>query len=294
MILARILAKSDFGIAATFAMVMAILEFSGKLAVARFVVQDKDGDRPEFIATAHFVQFAASVLSTISMLLAAIPIAKLFGIEGHENAFLLLAFFPLLKGLEHLDTARMERELHFLPSSICALAPQVLITIAAWPLARGLPDYRAVLLLLAIKGVGTTVMTHILAERPYRWAVNKVYAAGMIRFGWPLLLNGFLMFGVFQGDQFLVGHYYSMTDLGTYAAAATLATAPMFIFARILSSVMLPLMAQVQNNVDEFRKRYRLCIQIVSAFSACYAAATILGADSLMNLAYGKNMPAPA
>jgi O-antigen/teichoic acid export membrane protein len=110
----------------------------------------------------------------------------------------------------------------------------------------------------------------------------------MLRFGWPLLLNGFLMFGVFQGDQFLVGHYYSMAELGTYAAAATLAMAPSFIFGRILSSLMLPIMSQVQNNPEQFRKRYQTCIQTVTAFSVWYAVATIFAAEFWMRLAYGS------
>ena len=162
------------------------------------------------------------------------------------------------------------------------------MSLLAWPVAVWLPDYRAVLLLMAVKGVGSTIMTHILAEHPYRWAIHRTFIIRMLRFGWPLLLNGFLMFGVFQGDQFLIGHYYSMAELGTYAAASSLAMAPSFIFGRILSSLMLPIMSQVQSDPDQFRKRYQTCIQTVAAFSAWYAVATIFAAESWMRVAYGN------
>jgi O-antigen/teichoic acid export membrane protein len=289
MILARILTKSDYGLAATFGMVLTILEFSGKLAVSRLVVQDRDGGHPEFLATAHFLQVSASVLSTFLLLVSAVPITKLFGIQGHETTFFALAFLPLAKGLEHLDTARMERDLRFAPATLSSVMPHLLITVTAWPMAVWLGDYRAVLALLATKALGSIVMTHVLAEQPYRWSLNRPYLSKMLRFGWPLLLNGFLMFGVFQGDQFLVGHYYSLADLGTYSAAAALALAPSLIFGRILGSMMLPLMAQVQDDGQEFRSRYRLCIQAVSAFSVGYAVTMIVAAQAWMTLAYGSN-----
>jgi len=288
MIIARILSKADFGIAAAFGMVMTILEFSGRLAIARFIVQDKEGDRPEFVATAHSIQFIASASSSICMLLLAVPAARLFGVVGHESAFMLLAFMPLIRGMENLDVSRMERDLRFLPSSLVYIAPQVLMTALSWPIAAWLPDYRAILVLLAIKGIGSVIMTQVLAERPFRWGLNRTYAMRMLKFGWPLLLNGFLLFGVYQGDQFLVGSFYSMADLGTYAAAATLAMAPSIIFARILSSLMLPLMAKVQDDAVKFRSRYGLCIQAVAAFSACYAVTTIVASPGWMRLAYGK------
>ncbi len=47
MILARVLSKADFAIAATLGMIMVLFEFSAKLGVARFVVQDKEGDQPD-------------------------------------------------------------------------------------------------------------------------------------------------------------------------------------------------------------------------------------------------------
>ena len=53
MILARMLTRADFGIAATFAMMITLLEFSSKLGVARFVVRDKEGGQADFLAAAQ-------------------------------------------------------------------------------------------------------------------------------------------------------------------------------------------------------------------------------------------------
>jgi O-antigen/teichoic acid export membrane protein len=287
MILARLLTKADFGIAAAFSMIITLLEFSAKLGIARFVVRDKEGNEPEFVATAHMVQGVAAVLSTILMLAAAWPMALLFGIPEQASALLVLALIPLLHGIGHLDIRRYERELRFGPSVWVEMIPQVAITLGAWPLATWLGDYRAVLVLLIVKAVASLVGSHVLAERPYRWRVHREYAVRMLRFGWPLLVNGFLMFGVLHGDQFLVASFYAMEELGPYAAAASLTLAPTFFFGRVFSSVMLPLMAKVQDEPRKFERRYRLVVALICAFSAAYSVGMILGAEALMRVVFG-------
>jgi O-antigen/teichoic acid export membrane protein len=96
-----------------------------------------------------------------------------------------------------------------------------------------------------------------------------------------------LMFGTLQGDQFLVATFYTMTDLGPYAAAAALTMAPSFVFGRVFNSVMLPLMAKVQDEPATFRHRYRQATAVIVTFAAVCAAGMIIGSEALMVLVYG-------
>jgi O-antigen/teichoic acid export membrane protein len=288
MILARLLTKADFGIAATFSMVITLLEFSAKLGIARFVVRDKEGSQPEFIAAAHLVQAVVAVLSAILMAAAAWPLGRLFGIPDHTWAVALLAVIPLLRAVQHLDVNRFERELRFGPSMLVEAVPQLMITLAAWPVAVWLGDFRAVLLLLLTKAVFSCVVSHLVAERPYRWQFHREYVMRMLRFGWPLVVNGFLMFGVLHGDQFLVAAYYTMADLGPYAAAAALVMAPTFFFGRVFNSVMLPVLARVQDDPTALRRRYGQVVAFVALFSAMSTPALLLGAEAFMRLVYGQ------
>lgn len=288
MILARMLTKADFGIAAAFAMVITLLEFSAKLGIAHFVIRDKEGDQPDFLATAHLVQAVAAVLGSLAIVATALPMAQLFGIADHAGALFTLAAIPLLHGITHLDVKRFERELRFGPSTWVEIIPQVAITLAAWPVAKWLGDYRAVLVLLIVKALSSCAGSHWLAEQPYRWKIHKKYISRMLRFGWPLLVTSFLMFGVMQGDQFLVATFYTMSDLGPYAAAAALTMAPSFFFGRVFNSVALPVMARVQDDPVLFERRYRLIIAVLCAFSTAYSVGMIIGAEVIMQLVYGK------
>ena len=288
MILARLLTKADFGVAATFAMVITLLEFSAKLGVGRFVVRDKEGDQPDFLATAHLVHCGSALLSALIIAVAAWPLAQLFGLKDHTMAFLALAVIPAAQGFVHLDTRRFEREMRFGPTAAAEAIPQVVITLLAWPLAKYLPDFRVVLVLLIIKAVLMVGATHWFAQQRYRWQLHREYAMRMLRFGWPLLLNGFVTFFMVRGDQFIVASFCSMSDLGAYAAAASLATVPTLFFTGMFASVMLPVMAKVQDDPVTFTRRYGLIVAAISAFSAAYGACIVVGAEAMMRLVFGK------
>jgi O-antigen/teichoic acid export membrane protein len=288
MILARLLTTADFGIAATFAMVILLLEMSSKLGIARFVVRDKEADDPEFMASAHLVQGASSVFSGLVMAALAQPLARLFGLQEQIGSLLVLACVPVLNGMTHLDTRRFERELRFGPSMWVEVIPQLVITVLAWPLAHWLRDYRVILALLIIKAVLGCAISYSFAEQPYRWRIHPEYTRRMLRFGWPLLLNGFLTFFIVRGDQFVVATFFSKSELGPYAAAAALTMAPTLFFTRVFASVMLPIMAKAQDDPVGFARRYSTALAGVSSFTIAYAVSLIVGADAFMRLAFGE------
>lgn len=287
MILARVLTKTDFGIAATLGLVITILELSAKLGVARFVVQDKEGHQPSSIAAAHLMQFLSGALGAVLMVSLAPMVAPLFGVPALAGAIAWLSLIALLRGLEHMDIRRYERELCFGPSTLVEAIPQLVITLAAWPVAAWLKDFRAVLLLLVAKTALSCLLSHLFAERPYRWHWNREYVVRMLRFGWPLLATGFLMVGVMQGDQSLVVSFYTMGDLGAYAAAAALAITPSFLFGSVLSSLALPLLAKVQDDPPALWRRYRQIVAVAVAFSAVSTVGMVVGSEALMRLVYG-------
>jgi O-antigen/teichoic acid export membrane protein len=288
MILARVLTKADFGIAATLGLVITLIEFSAKLGVARFVVQDKEGHRPDFIAAAHLVQLSAGALGAVLMVASAPTLARFFGVEALGDAIGWLGLVALLRGLEHMDIRRYERDLRFGPSALAEAIPQLVITLAVWPVAVWLNDFRAVLVLLVSRSAVGCVMSHLFAERPYRCHWHREYVVRMFRFGWPLLATSFLMVGVMQGDQFLVASFYIMTDLAPYAAAAALVLAPSFLFGRVLSSLALPLLAKVQDDPPALRRRYRQIVAIVVTFSAVSSVGMVIGSEAVMQLVYGN------
>ncbi|MBL9171152.1 MAG: oligosaccharide flippase family protein [Verrucomicrobiales bacterium] len=286
--LAHALSKADFGIAATLGLVISLFELSAKIGISRFVVQDPEGDTREFIGAAHFFQFVVAAIGALMIVVASPILANLFGIPDHRWALASIAVIALLRGIEHLDVSRFERKLRFGPSTAVDAISQVLLTGATWPVTRWFPDYRAMLILLLAKSFLTCALSHYFADYSYRWVVQRSYFQKLLVLSWPLLINGFLMFGVLQGDQFMVATFYNPSELASYAAAAVLVSAPTFLFTRILSSLSLPLLASAQSNPQLFQRRYEQSLAVVTVWASAVSVVSILGSETIMLLIYGS------
>lgn len=287
LILARMLAKADYGLAAVFGMAMMLLEVSGRMSFGTQVIQSKQGDTPEFQASAHALQFAGGLCSAVLLVILSAPMARLFGVPHTWWAFALLAVVPLSQGLSHLDISRRQRDLDYLPLVLVDVVPQLLTTLAVWPLAVWLKDYRVIVWVMVGKSALSTALTFFFSQRPYHWAWNKEHIRSMLSFGWPLLLTGLVMFGSQQVDQMLVGAVFSLNVLANYALAFSLVSIPWLIFGQVLSSLMLPLMARTQDDPERLHRQYRICAQVAAVGGVLCVLPLIVSGEQLIILFYG-------
>ena len=289
LLLARLLSKDDFGLAAAFAMTIAMLELAGRMAFGKQVVQDDAGDAESFQGNAQAFQFLAGLASAVLVLAMSAPMAVFFKVPQVGWAFAVLALGPLLKGLEHLDKDRAQRDLRFGPQIGVELFPQVAVTALVWPLARAWPDVRAVLALLLLKAVLGCAMTHVVARRRYRWAWNPALMKSLLAFSAPLIANGLLMFVAKQGDQLLVGSCLTLGELAVYTICFALAGVPWFISAQVVNALLLPLLARAKHDPAQFEARYGAAL----AFTARAALGALLplgiAGEQVVRLLYGPH-----
>jgi O-antigen/teichoic acid export membrane protein len=287
-ILARFLGAADFGIAATFILTVQVLQTVSNMALNMLIVQSRDGDDLSLQATAHSLQVLRGVVSAALVLALAWPISALFGIPHALWGLQALAIVPLLEGFAHLDMHRMERHMHFRPSIMVGAVPKLITALAAWPVAAWLTDYSAALWLLIGQGVAGLLVSHAVAKHPYRLAWNRRYVAEILGFGWPLLLNGVLFFGVSQGDRVIVGTAYTMTDLGIYSVSAGFVITLSASLFRVINTLSLPPLARAQDDPGEFVRRYGICSMAFSLMAAVCGAFLIVAGEPLVVLFYGE------
>jgi O-antigen/teichoic acid export membrane protein len=199
-VLGRLMSPANFGIAATFAMTFYLLDMISNLAADTLLIQAKEGDHPSFENTAHLWQAARGLANAAVLLIMGGTTSHLFGDPQAKWAFQVLALVPLISGFTHFDKNRVQRDMKFGPIVLVDVSSNVLMTLAAFPLALWLRDYSAMLWILIAQALCNTVGSHLVAERRYGWAWDRLYARQILAFGWPLLINGLLMFLIFQGD----------------------------------------------------------------------------------------------
>lgn len=286
-LLARMLSKADFGLAAVFAMTISLLEISGRMSFGQQIIQSKDGGSLQFQAASQLFQFVLSAAGACLIICLSHPAASSFMVPQAAWAFAFLAVVPLAKGFEHLDYFCQQREFNFLPGVLCEVVPQAVVTLAAWPLAVWLGDFRVIVWIMASKAILGMLMTHCLARQPYRWEWHRELVNGMWVFGWPLLLNGLLMFAGQQADQVLVGSFFSLEKLAPYALALSLASIPWMIFGQVASSLMLPIMARAQDDFPLFTRNYRTCMEYAALGSVAFTVPLIIGGEQIVRVLYG-------
>lgn len=286
-LIARLISVEDFGIAATFAMTMSLIEMASNLALDRLIVQFPDGDDPRLIATAHAFQFARATIASLLLLAVAGPVASLFQVPQVTWAFRVIAIVPLIRGLMHLDWARQQREMRFASAVWMDSGSQLLVTILAIPMAMWLGDFRVMLAVVICQVTAMTILSHLFADRPYRWAWDLLLIKRMLRFGWPLLLNGLLMFVILQGDKTIVGAGFSMKELGYYSAAFSMALLPSMVLAKVLSTFLLPLLSSVQHENGLFTRRATVALDLCVIGGVAVGMACLLVGPSMLCVTYG-------
>lgn len=301
-IVARLVSPEDFGIAALFVMTVSFLEMVSNLAVDTLLIQSPHGEKPRFQQTSQLMTAVRGFGIALILLLFAGPVAKLFDIPAATWAFRLMAVVPLIRGLAHQDMSRCQRQLNFKPVLVTDIFSQLISLVLTWPLAAWLGDYSAILYLILVQTLARTWISHLMAERSYTWGWEPIHARQIMKFGWPLLINGILLFLIMQGDRFVIGaadnlfgrDTYSKAQLGFYSAAFVLSSSILEGIGSILSPVMLPLLSSVQNLQVQFQKRCRFCIHLAAFIANPLGIFFILMGGWLMVLVYGNQYRAAA
>ncbi len=259
LMIARLISVEDYGVATTFALTMALVEMSTQFGLQQQIVQDADGDDPHFQAVMQGFQVLRGVTAGVLMFALAGPIAAFLNIPDVAWAYQVMALMPILRALQHFDIHRFSRSMKYGPMLLTGVIPAAVSLAAIFPLALWMTDYRVMLFALLLQEALGVLTSHVLASRPYRLAFDRAIIARSLSFGWPLLLNGLLLFLVMQGDKLIVGRQLGMAALGVFGMGITLTLTPTLILAKSTQSFFLPQLSTVATTQDAARFNAMAC-----------------------------------
>jgi O-antigen/teichoic acid export membrane protein len=256
LIVARMIPVADYGVAATFAIAMAVVEMASALGLQQQIVQARNGDDPRFQAALQGFQVLRGVIAGIALFVCAGLIADALNVPQAAWAYRVMALVPVLNALVHFDIHRLNRTMVFWPVILTGAVPALLSVLAVWPLALHFGDYRVMLYAIVVQAVATAAISHLVAQRPYRLVLDRAVMAQSLRFGWPLLVNGILLFGVFNGDKMIVGRELGMEVLAIFAMGFTLTLTPTLVMAKSAQNFFLPQLSAVDRSTPAGEARF--------------------------------------
>lgn len=290
---ARLVSPDDFGLAATFAATLSVLEAASNLAWDKLLIQAPNGDEDSLLATVHTLNIVRGVLVAAAIFLAAGPLAAMFDVPSAQFAFEYLALVPLLRGFAHMDMSRLQRGLRFGPEVAVSLSSAALGTLIAIILAWVLQDFRAMLYGIIAQSLAFAMGSHIVAERIYRVGYRPQHIRQVIGFGWPLLLNGLVIVATSHGDRLLIGAQSGVRDLALYAAAIMLVEALRFLLSKVFGGLALPWLSAVQDQRDEFARRYLLFAAATAVTAIVFFLPGLTLGSTIVVVLFGSDYAGP-
>lgn len=289
-IVAHLVSRSDVGLGSIFIATITLFEMISNVRPDAMLIQARDGNDSRLQSSAQALEVVRGSCMAIAVFLCASPIAEMFAVPQATWAFRWLALVPLLSGLQHMDPRRLQRDLKYGPEVRVVVGSQVVATVAAWPLASWLGDYSAILYVVLLRASTQCLLTHLSAIRVYRWGFDLQALKRIFSFGWPLLANGLLMFGILQGDRMLIGWkqtHFTLADLGLYSMAWSLTAVASVLVGRVVNPILLPLFARSAESGAELDTSYRLSCQMLAVFGTASAIFFTLLGGPLMAVIYG-------
>lgn len=265
LIVARMIPVADYGVASTFAMVMAVVEMTSSFGLQQQIVQAKEGEDPRFQAVLQGFQLLRGLVSGLILFAISGVVARFLGIPEVIWAYQLLALVPILNALQHFDIHRLNRQMRFGPLMLTGAVPAAVALALTWPLAWWFGNWQVMLWSILAQALLGAVMSHLMAERPYRLAWDSAVIARAFRFGWPLLVNAALLFLVFQGDRIIVGRALGMETLAIFSMGVTLTLTPTLVLAKTAQNLFLPRLSRLAHDASQAAAFARLSQAMIQA-----------------------------
>lgn len=240
LLVSRFISLEDFGIASTFLLAIALVEMMSALGFQQQMMQDKQGNVPEFQTAMQGFSALRGCFNGLILFVLARPMALFFGIPDVTWAFEIIALVPLVAGFVHFDVHRLSRQMNYLPSVMIAILPPVGSLLSVMPFYHLFGDYRTLLFSIFVQMALMVLVSHIFAKRRYRITFDGPVILRSLRFGWPLMVSGALMFAVFNGERGIIGRELGLETLALFSMALSLTLTPTLVISRSTMSFFLP------------------------------------------------------
>lgn len=287
LLIARMIPVEDYGVAATFAMAMAVVEMASAFGLQQQIVQSKQGENPHFQSALQGFHALRGCISAAVLFFLADHIAVFLNIADVGWAYKVLALIPLMNGFQHFDIYRHTRSMRFAPLILTGSLPALLTLLVTWPLVHVFGDWRVMLYALIFQSFLELTTSHIIAERRYRIVLDREILGQSLRFGWPLLINAGLMFLVFQGDKLIVARVLGMESLAIFAMGMTLSLTPTLVMAKSAQNLFLPKLSAAVGTAA-FDRYKRMTLNVLLLGTLVFVAAVILLGPWLIEVVLGQ------
>lgn len=299
-ILARLLLPEDLGVVVLIASITGLFDCMTEVGIKQCVIQNKDGDKPEFQNMAWwFSAMRGIILFILAWILT--PLACNFYFSGREQVIasydiqtlyfmVRIAFLSILfHGLISPQTYLLEKQFRFAKvvgymqsASFAGLILTIILSFIlrnAWAMVIG----------FVCQGFLKLVMSYIFCPFLPKLSYHHESMTQLGRFGKGMWGSPFFAYIAYNIDILMGGKVLGPELMGLYGFAVGLAYIPRELFARIINPILMPAFAERQDNPERLRKTISQLMGTLSLICLPFIVISFLFQRQIITTIYGKN-----
>jgi len=290
-ILARLLAPSDFGLLGIAMLAIATLETFSQTGFQAALIQKKD-DVESYLDTAWTVSAIRGIVLFLILFFCAPIVAKFFNSPQATLVIKVIAISTLISGFRNIGILFFQKELEFNKQFFYELSATLVDLTVAITLAFILRNVWALVWGGLAANFVRLFMSYII--QPYRPRIRfeKEKFQELFSFGRWVLGSSILIFLITQGDDIFVGKMLGVTALGFYQMAYLISNLPATEITHVISQVTFPAYSKMQNDVKRLREAYLDVLKLTAFVSIPMAGGIFILAPEFTQIFLGaKWMP---
>ncbi len=261
-LVARILVPEDFGIVAVIGIFLSIGQTLINSGLTSSLVRDGDIDEGDY-STVFYFNIVASVIIYILIFMLAPIVAGYFQESKIVNVVRILSLNLIIQSVYSVHFTRLAKNLKYKKLAIYNLA-----SVAVAILAGLLSAYNGYgvwsLVIQALTGELVKVLIILFSNE---WKPSIIFDKNKFKrhfnFGYKIAAAGLLNTLFNEIYTFIIGKYYSVTQLGYYTRANSLSHYPASTLSTIVHKVCFPLLSSVQDDNEKLIRIQKLVIQSI-------------------------------
>lgn len=287
-VLARLLAPSDFGLMGIALLTLAGLRQFSRLGLDTALIQREEDNVDEYLNTAWSMKAIRGVVITGVAFVIAPYAAQFFSEPRATDIIRVIALSPLITGLQNPGVMYLRKNLEFHKQFVYTLSSTVTNVTVAIGAAIVLQNVWALVYGSLAGSVMTFLASYVIhGYRPWP-ELHRGIATELFDYGKWILGSGIVLFLINQGDDAFVGWFLGASALGFYQMAYRFSNAPATEVTHIISRVIFPTYSQIQTDTEKLRTGYFRTIQIITVISFPMAIGIAVVAPTFVRAILGE------
>jgi PST family polysaccharide transporter len=265
-LLARLLGAEAFGLVALAGVYLSFVQLFMDQGLGQAIIQRKELE-PEHLDTAFWIGFGLGFFFTLCSLVAAQPIADIFGEPELANVLRWLSINFTISGLSGVQGAILSRNFQFRVFALRSLLATAISGVVGVYLAFcGYGVWSLVFKEITFSTSGVVLLWWASSWRPgFRFSKN--HFKELFSFGINIAGFNVLSFLNRRSDNLLIGFYLGPTTLGYYAIAYKLFEIISQVMTNTIGQIALPVFSRMQDDIDALRKAFYTATQFSGILS---------------------------